>query len=41
MLEISPQELKEAMKVYVERYGKGQVTLEKLEKIVEELRNDK
>ena len=43
MKEISPKELQKAMVLYVEQHGKGQVTLDKLEKIVEKMRkeNDK
>jgi uncharacterized membrane protein len=41
MEQCSPSELKEAMKIYVERHGKGQVTLDKLEEIIRELKGEK
>ena len=39
MEQMSPDELKKAMKIYQERYGKGQVVLDKLEEIVKEMRD--
>ena len=41
MEQCSPDELKKAMKIYVERYGKGQVTLDKLEEIIREIKESK
>jgi uncharacterized membrane protein len=39
MEQMSPDELKKAMKIYQERHGKGQVVLDKLEEIVKEMRD--
>lgn len=41
MNETDPNELREAVRIYVDRYGKGQMDLVKLDEIIVELKNKK